>query len=87
MGWYKRACNHFEVFELNDLYKPYACERFCEWLGRLKRILVKGGQEAAKEYLRECVEEKRGSRLNTWQAAMYDALLESDWFWKEYLKE
>ena len=56
-------------------------------LGRLKRILVKGGQEAAKEHLRESIVEKRKNRLNTWEEAMYDALLESDWFWKEYLKE
>lgn len=84
---YKRACNHFKVFGLNDLYKPYACERFCECLGRIKRILVKGGQEAAKEHLRECIVEKRENRLNTWEEAMYDALLESDWFWKEYLKK
>ncbi len=83
---YRRAKHHFEVFGLNDLYKPHACERFCEVQPRLRELVKQQGMEAGQEYIRECIKEKRSVRLNTWEAAMYDALLESEWFWGIYLK-
>lgn len=83
---YKRAKHHFEVFGLNDLYKPYACERFCEIQQRLQELVKQQGGEAGREYIRECIKEKRNVRLNTWEAAMYEALLRNEWFWETYLK-
>lgn len=82
---YERAKNHFEKFNLNDLYKLQACEEFQGCFFRLKRLVEKGGKELAIEHLEESIEEKEHIRLNTWQAAMYDAIIQSDWFWDEYL--
>lgn len=82
---YERAKKHFEKFNLNDLYKLQACEEFQGCFFRLKRLVEKGGKELAIEHLEESIEEKEHIRLNTWQAAMYDAIIQSDWFWDEYL--
>lgn len=88
-GWdyikYKRAKKHFEEFKLNSLYKPYACEEFVGCYFRVKRLFEKGGKELAIEHLKESIEEKEQNRLNTWQAAMYKAIIESKWFWDEYI--
>ena len=82
---YKRACYHFEKFGLNKLYKPYACEMFTGCLPRLRRLLKKSGRIAVEEHIKECIDEAREVRLNTWQAAVYESILECEWFWNEYL--
>lgn len=82
---YKRACYHFEKFGLNKLYKPYACEMFTGCLPRLRRLLKKSGRAAVEEHIKECIDEAREVRLNTWQAAVYESILECEWFWNEYL--
>ena len=82
---YKRACYHFEKFGLNKLYKPYACEMFTGCLPRLRRLLKKSGRVAVEEHIKECIDEAREVRLNTWQAAVYESVLECEWFWNKYL--
>lgn len=82
---YMRACTHFKQFDLNELYKPYACEKFVGSLSRIRKLYKAIGEDSAKEHIKECIEEARAIRLNTWQAAMYEAILNSQWFWKEYL--
>lgn len=81
---YKRACSHFSKYHLDKVYKPYACERVNGCIERLKRIASKAGATAAKEHLEENIEEEQITRLNTWQAAMYEAFLNSEWFWNAY---
>nr|WP_289766757.1 hypothetical protein [uncultured Acetatifactor sp.] len=80
-----RAKNHFEKFRLNNLYKPYASEEFEACFNRIKRLYKRGGKELAIESLKEDIEDKEVIRLNTWQAAMYQAIIDSDWFWDIYL--
>lgn len=80
-----RAQNHFEKFQLNNLYKPHASEEFRACFNRIKRLYKRGGKDLAIEDLREHIEDKEVIRLNTWQAAMYQAIIDSEWFWNEYL--
>lgn len=80
-----RAQKHFEKFELNRLYKPYASEEFRACFNRIKRLYKRGGKELAIEDLKEHIEDKEVIRLNTWQAAMYQAIIDSEWFWNVYL--
>ena len=40
---------------------------------------------AVEEHIKECIDEAREVRLNTWQAAVYESILECEWFWNEYL--
>jgi hypothetical protein len=82
-----RARKHFEKFELNRLYKPYASEEFRACFNRIKRLYKRGGKELAIEDLKEHIEDKEVIRLNTWQVAMYQAIIDSEWFWNVYLPE
>lgn len=81
----ERAQNHFGKFELNKLYKPHASEEFIGCFNGIKRLYKRGGKELAIETLREQIVDKEVIRLNTWQAAMYQAIIDSEWFWNEYL--
>jgi len=81
----KRAEYHFKCFDLNDLYKPYASEEFMCCYERIKRLYKRGGKALAIENLKEEIEDRDRVRLNTWQSAMYQAVIDSNWFWDEYL--
>lgn len=81
----KRAENHFDKFKLNDLYKPYAAEEYIACFNRIKRAYLRGGKELAIERLKEDIDDKDTIRLNTWQSAMYQAIIESNWYWDEHL--
>lgn len=80
-----RVQNHFEKFQLNRLYQPYASEEFGACFNRIQRLYKRCGKEGAIEGLKEDIEDKESIRLNTWQAAMYQAIIDSEWFWNEYL--
>lgn len=81
----KRAQNHFEYFKLNELYKPYAAEEYICCLNRILRLYNIGGKELAIEDLKEHIEDREKVRTNTWQSAMYQAIIDSNWFWEEYM--
>lgn len=81
----QRARKHFKDFGLNELYKPYAAEEYTVCLRRIKRLFKRGGRELSVEDLKEYIEDRESIRLNTWQVAMYQAIIDSDWFWTEYL--
>lgn len=81
----ERANIHFEKFRLNELYQPNASEEFISCLNGIKRLYKRGGKELVIEDLKEKIEDREAIRLNTWQAAMYQAIIDSIWFWDEYL--
>lgn len=80
-----RAKKHFEKFKLDELYKPYASEEYIGCFSRIKRLYKRGGKNLAIEDLKEQIEDRESIRLNTWQAAMYQAIIDSEWFWNVYL--
>lgn len=70
--------NHFEVFKLSELYSIHAGVELIPTYSELKRLAEKGGD--LKQHLLEKSEDRRASGLNTWQAALFQGLAESDWF-------
>lgn len=82
---YKRANNHFNKFQLNKLYKAHAAEMFSEYSVSLKKLYYAGKVNLVKEDLYDRIEEARANRLNGWKVAMYDALLNNEWFFTVYL--
>ncbi len=82
-----RAQNHFEIFQLDKLYNPYASDEFRACFNRIKRLYKRGGKALAIKDLMEHIEDKEDVRLNTWQAAMYQAIIDNEWFWDEYLPQ
>ena len=56
----------------------------------LRELTNKQGESLRTEgnrLVRKAVKGKDMIRLNTWQAAMYQAIIDSEWFWNEYLPE
>ncbi len=88
-GWselkYKRAKNHFITFGLNELYKPYAAEMVITEIGWIKRLLQKCGEDVAKQEILDRMADEQKIRKNTWKAAIYEAIYNNEWFWKQYL--
>lgn len=82
---FERAKNHFRDFELNSVYKSHSSEEYIACENRIKKIFAVGGKTAAIEFLEESIEDKLCIRKNTWQAAMYQALIDSAWYWDKYI--
>lgn len=82
----QRAQNHFNTFKLNELYKPHASEEYVVCLKRIKRLFECGGKDLAIKSLEEDIRDREEAvGFNTWQVAMYQAIINSVWFWEEYL--
>lgn len=82
---YSRAKNHFKVFGLNKLYKPYAAELFVSEIKWIKRVFNRCGEEIAKQEIFERISDEQVLRKNNWKAAFYNAIYLNEWFWKEYI--
>jgi len=82
---YKRAENHFVTFGLNELYKPYAAELIITEIGWIKRLLQRCGENVAKQEILDRITDEQKVRKNTWKAAIYEAIYDNEWFWKQYL--
>ncbi|MER7416487.1 HNH endonuclease [Micromonospora peucetia] len=76
----KRIRHHFEVFQLSSLYASHAAEELCNVSFWLSQLFTEGGKEALRGHLLEQADGRRLSSPNSWQAATYSALAESDWF-------
>ncbi len=74
-------------FGLNDVYKVHAAEVYQSCFHRIKILFDKGGKNLAIERLLEYIEDERFISINSWKAAMYQAMIDNDWYWKEYLSE
>ena len=61
----------------------YILTSYCS--SRIQRLYLRGGKELAIEELKEDIEDRKKLRLNTWQAAMYKAIIDSEWFWTVYM--
>lgn len=74
-----------EGFGLNDVYKVHAAEVYQSCFHRIKILFNKGGKELAVTRLLEYIEDEQSISINSWKAAMYQAMIDSDWYWEIYL--
>ncbi|OLS34185.1 hypothetical protein BTR22_19035 [Alkalihalophilus pseudofirmus] len=81
----KRVENHFEKFELNELYSSHAAVELANIRYLLKQIHKEAGSEQVHSFLIKSAESREASHLNSWQSAMYRALAKSEWFCTEGL--
>ncbi len=72
-------------FGLNNIYKANAPAPYLACFNRIKILYDKGGKDAAIERLSENVEDERSVNINSWKAAMYQAMIDCDWYWNEYI--
>ena len=83
----KRIIHSFspDGYNLNEIYTLHSAEKFYECFPRIQELFRKGGRQLAEERLNEYIEDATNISNNSWQAAMYRAMIESDWFWNVYI--
>lgn len=81
----QRIINNFLALKLNDIYKVHAPELYSTCFHRIKKLFDKGGKKLAIERLIENIEDEHSNSNNSWKAAMYQAMIDSDWYWDTYL--
>ncbi|MCD8326160.1 MAG: hypothetical protein LUC90_05605 [Lachnospiraceae bacterium] len=72
-------------FGLNNIYKVHAAEVYQVCFKGIKSLYDKGGKELAVESLSENVKNERSINKNSWKAAMYQAMIDCNWYWSEYI--
>jgi hypothetical protein len=79
-----RVAKHFEVFELDELYKAHAAQSLYKLQRRIPDLYRNGGPESVRDYLLEEIAYMPGTYLNTWERALYVSLSENAWFYNDY---
>ena len=74
-------------FCLNNIYKLHAAEEYCSRETRLKECFQKGKKELAVEVLQDLIKDEKSISLNSWKTALYQSIIDSEWYWNEYLPE
>ena len=76
-----RVRYHFRLFNLAALYASHAAEELVGIRYRLTTLLdCGGGAGAVREHLQEEAESRGAIKANSWQAAVYKALANCDWY-------
>lgn len=78
-----RIINHFDAFALGRLYAAQAAEEITNIRHELAVMEVSGGKDAVRLELGVRAAGRTAVRANSWQAATYRALSDSDWFIEE----
>jgi len=83
---YNRLVHHFEVFKLAELYSANASREFQNKKKYFKeKLLFYGNEEFIKDIKSE-IESRKEKETNTWEIAMLEAIINSQWLLEEYLK-
>lgn len=82
---YQRTCHHFQEFRLGELYATHAASEIVAHSHTARRLYFSTADSAAgaasvKRHFEEQSQDRRNSGLNTWQAALCQALANSDWY-------
>lgn len=75
-----RIANHFISFGLNTLYSVHAVEEYQNSKRQLVNLYKSGGETLLREQLNDAYESRHEIHKNSWQTALYEALLKDDWF-------
>lgn len=75
-----RARFHFAKFELRRLYGSHAGEEISEIRQSVANLSVRSGAAAVRGWLQEQAESRGAVFVNSWRAALYQALASSDWY-------
>ncbi len=75
-----RVRHHFRTFQLRKAYASVAAELISNIRGYLETNAALGGSQGIRDHVSAMASSHRAPRLNSWQAAAYQAMAESDWF-------
>jgi hypothetical protein len=76
----ERVVHHFEVFRLAHLYTAQSARTISGIRHKLRRLSDVGGDAIVRAHLMEEYATWSAADMNSWEAALYQALSESDWF-------
>jgi 5-methylcytosine-specific restriction endonuclease McrA len=77
---FKRVINHFNSLELSILYSSQCAEEIVNIHLTLANLHSTGGVNSVKEFLSDAAMSRFKNQKNSWQTALYYALVESTWF-------
>jgi hypothetical protein len=75
-----RVRHHFMVFKLAALYASHSAEELVNIRYSLDKLFARTGVAGVKAHLRDKAESCMDAHVNSWQTAMYTALVEDEWF-------
>jgi hypothetical protein len=75
-----RVHNHFKLYKLKTLFASLAAEEISNIRGHLAGPQADSGRFGIRDHLLSIAASHRSTRLNSWQAATYAAMADSDWF-------
>ncbi len=76
----QRVQNQFRLLGLAKLYGSEAAREISNIRHNLRQHFQTGGANAVQSELRRQWESRRANRINCWQTATYEALMNSNWF-------
>jgi len=79
--------HHFRTFKLGALYSAHAGSELQNVYGDVELMARSGDAQTIRDELAQRAHTRRRVVFNTWQAAMYTALSESDWFCRGGFRE
>jgi 5-methylcytosine-specific restriction endonuclease McrA len=81
-----RVKKHFKSFQLGKLYTTQAARELITRKLSIYQNFETGGTEGMKNVLKDNYLTHKAANLNSWQTAMYEALLHSEWYCSEGFK-
>ena len=54
---------------------------------KIKKKKTKRKKELAVEVLQDLIKDEKSISLNSWKTALYQSIIDSEWYWNEYLPE
>jgi hypothetical protein len=76
----QRVTNHFNSFEINQLYSKQAAVELTNINYRLQKLFDDKGVIGVHQHLQEAAESAEHANKNSWQTALYRCLAGSLWF-------
>lgn len=80
-----KYCFSEDGLGLNRIYISHAPGLYRTCFHRIKILFEKGGKALAVERLQENIEDEQANSYNSWKAAMYQAMIDCEWYWETYL--
>lgn len=75
-----RITRHFAVFQLAKLYASHAAVEINDLRFGLEKIIQSGTKNDVRHHLQETAQSCAHANPNSWRRAMYEGLIESEWF-------
>lgn len=76
----ERVKFHFDSFLLAKLYSTQAAVELVQINSSLIKLHKVSGIDGVRKYLLEAADSRNHANINSWQAAMYNAMATDDWF-------